>query len=581
MEDKVYWKGLEELEQTSAQNDREFADELPSGLSSVVEPISTGSTSRRDFLKMLGFSTTAAVIAAGCEMPVRKSIPYALKPEEVIPGIANYYASAFYQGGDYAAVLVKTREGRPIKIEGNSLSTVTQGGTSSRVQASVLSLYDGGRYKNPMRGKENITWETADKEIGEKLKAVKAAGGKIVLFSSTVASPSTLAAIAEFKSEFGAEHLVSDSVSYSGILDANEKNFGTRAIPSYHFDKAKVIVGVGCDFLGTWLSPIEFAKDWSKNRKVSKTNKKMSRHIQVESSLTSTGAAADNRVLVKPSEEATFLVDLYKAVSGGTSGNKKADEAAKQLLEAKGAALVVSGSNDANVQAVANAINSALDSYGNTISFASTYNTKLGSDKAATDLLAGLEKGEIKAVLFYNSNPLLTHPQAAKLAEALKKATVSVSFATKADETSEAVSYVCPDSHWLESWNDISPKSNVYNVVQPTITKLFNTRQAQETLLSWSGNKKSFYDYIREHWDKTVYGKQTKFVGFNALWDVTVHDGELVLGGGSEAKYSGGADSAVSAVSAAYSGYGDTQVKLYESVHIGDGTWADWLRLLH
>ena len=126
MEDKVYWKGIEELENTTPQNDKEFADELPV-LGSIVEPISTGNSSRRDFLKMLGFTTTAAVIAASCEMPVRKSIPYALKPEEVIPGIANYYASAFYQGGDYCSVVVKTREGRPIKIDGNKMSSVTKG----------------------------------------------------------------------------------------------------------------------------------------------------------------------------------------------------------------------------------------------------------------------------------------------------------------------------------------------------------------------------------------------------------------------------------------------------------------------
>ena len=179
MEDKVYWKGIEELENTTPQNDREFADELPV-LGSIVEPITTqGSTSRRDFLKMLGFSTTA-VIAASCELPVRKSIPYAWKPEEVIPGIPNYYASAFYQGGDYCSVVVKTREGRPIKVDGNKMSSVTKGGTSARVQASVLSLYDGTRFKNPKKGKENITWETADKEIGAKLKAISDAKGWVL-----------------------------------------------------------------------------------------------------------------------------------------------------------------------------------------------------------------------------------------------------------------------------------------------------------------------------------------------------------------------------------------------------------------
>ncbi|MBS1593618.1 MAG: TAT-variant-translocated molybdopterin oxidoreductase [Bacteroidetes bacterium] len=574
MEDKVYWKGLEELEQPSQQNDREFADELPV-LGSIMEPITTkGTTSRRDFLKMLGFSTTAAVVAAGCEMPVRKSIPYAFKPEEVTPGIANYYASATYQGGDYAAVLVKTREGRPIKIEGNSLSTVSQGGTSSRAQAAVLSLYDGGRYRNPMRGKENITWETADKEIGEKLKAVKDAGGKIVIYSATIPSPSTLAAIEEFKKAYGADHLVSDAVSYSGILAANG-----GAIPAYHFDKAKVIVGIGCDFLGTWLSPIEFAKDWSKNRKLN-GKKEMSRHIQVESALTVTGSAADKRYVVKPSEEATFAVDLLKAVESGASGNKKADAVAKELVAAKGTALVVSGSNDPNVQTVVNAINKALDSYGATISDTQTYNTKKGSDKAAADLVAGLDGGTIKAVIFYNSNPLLTHPQAAKLKDAIKKAAVSVSFSEVADETSEACAYVCPDNHWLESWNDVSPKTGVYNITQPTITKLFNTRQAQETLLTWAGNNTNFYDYVRAYWDKNLSGKQSKFTGFNALWDVTVHDGELVLEGDKASvgtwagSYSATAADAASAVTAAYGNLGDSQLKIYESVAIGDGTWA-------
>jgi MoCo/4Fe-4S cofactor protein with predicted Tat translocation signal len=573
MEDKVYWKGIEELENTSPQNDREFADELPV-LGSIMEPITTGTTSRRDFLKMLGFSTTAAVIAAGCEMPVRHSIPYALKPEELIPGIANYYASAFYQGGDYCSVVVKTREGRPIKIDGNKLSSVTRGGTSARVQASVLSLYDGSRFKNPKRGNENITWETADKEIGEKLKA---ANGKVVIYSSTIPSPSTMMAIGEFTKAYGATHLVSDAISYAGILDANEKSFGTRAIPSYHFDKAQVIVAVGCDFLGTWVSPIEFARDWSKNRKVNKDNKKMSRHIQIESALTATGSSADKRILVKPSEEATAIVDLYKAINGGTSGNAKMDAVAKELLAAKGASLVVSGSNDPNVQMVVNAINNDLGNYGTTISFASIYNTKQGSDKAAGQLLDGLNNGTYTAVIFYNSNPLLTDRNAAKLTDAIKKAQLSVSFTERADETSEAVQYVCPDHNWLESWNDVSPKTGVYNVCQPTISKLFDTRQAQESLLKWSGNDTNFYDYIKANWTKTVYPKQSKYSAFNSLWDVTVHDGEVVIeGAGAEGKFNnGGLDGAVSAIPAAYANLGDTQLKVYESLAMGDGYWTD------
>ncbi len=576
--EKNYWKGIEELEQSPAfvaQLDKEFASELPA-LDSVVEPISTtASTNRRDFLKMLGFSVTAAAIATACEMPVRKSIPYALKPEEVIPGVANYYASTFYQGGDYASVLVKTREGRPIKIEGNKLSVVTKGGTSARAQASVLSLYDGARYTGPKKGKESISWATADAEIGAKLNAISAAGGKIVLFSSSIASPSTAAAIEGFVAKYKAEHLVNDAVSYAGILDANEKSFGVRTIPSYSFDKASVIVSLGCDFLGTWLSPVEFAADWAKNRKVNAENRKMSRHIQVESTLTLTGASADQRIVCKPNEESLHAVELLKAVSGAGSSNEKINAVAKELLAAKGSSLVVSGSNDANVQVVVNAINNALGNYGTTLTFANSYNTKTGSDKALASLLEGLANGSTKAVLFFDANPLLTHPMADKLADALKKAELSVSFSNRRDETSEACTYVCPDSHWLESWNDVSPKKGVYNIAQPTISKLFDTRQAQDTLLKWSGVETSYYDFIRSNWERSVYPNQKRTVGFDGFWDIAVHDGEVVTSGGGEASFKGGAEEAASAVAAAYSKGGDVQIKLYESVAAGNGFWAD------
>jgi len=579
MAEKIYWKGIEEKEQLEGFRqvaDKEFIDELPV-LSSITEPISTGKSNRRDFLKMLGFSVTAAAVAASCEMPVRKSIPYVWRPEEVVPGVANYYASAMFEGGDYCAVLVKTREGRPIKVEGNKLSVVTKGGTSARAQASVLGLYDGGRYKSPKRGKENITWDVADKEIGEKLKAITSAGGKVVLFSSSVISPSLKSVIADFKAAYPTtEHLQYDGISYSGILDANEKTFGKRAIPSYHFDKAKVIVGVGADFLGTWVSPVEFAADYAVNRKVSKEKTDMSRHIQIESVPTVTGYKADTRIPVKPSEELTSLVDLHSALTGGSAANAKIAKVAEELKAAgAGNALVVCGSNDTNAQAVTNAINIALGSYGSTITWDRSYNTKQGSDKNLTALVDGLNGGTVKAVLFFESNPAFTSPVKG-FTDALKKAELSVSFANRIDETSAACQYVCPDNHWLESWNDAEPKTGVFNTVQPAISKLFDTRPFAETLLKWSGKGGSYYDYIQKYWENNLYGKQSKYSGFWAFWDNAVHDGEVVLDAAGSAAYNGASVAeAAAALGAAASGMGDVQVKLYESVAIGDGYWAD------
>ena len=582
MSEKIYWKGIEEKEQLEGYRaiaEKEFAEELPI-LGSITESLTTEKSSRKDFLKMLGFSTTAAVIAASCEMPVRKSIPYIWRPEEIAPGIANYYATTFYQGGDYGAVLVKTREGRPIKIEGRATKNarITKGGTSARAQASVLSLYDGARFRNPKRGKENITWEVADKEIGEKLKAA-AASGKVVLFSSSVISPSTKAVIAEFGNSLGAgkfEHLVHDGISYSGILDANEKSFGKRLIPSYNFGAAKVIVGVGADFLGTWLSPVEFAKDYSAKRKVSKESSDMSRHIQIESVPTITGYKADTRISVKPSEELTALVDLYNIVSGsGSSKNEKINKAGKELLAAKGSSLVVTGSNDVNAQTVANAINNALGNYGTTITWDRPYNTKQGSDKAIASLIEGLNNGSIKGVLFYESNPVFTSPVKG-LADALKKAEVSVSFANRVDETSIACSYILPDNHWLESWNDAEPKAGILNTTQPTISKLFDTRQVQDTLLKWAGKEGTYYEFLQKYWEANFYGKQSTYNGFWAFWDNAIADGEVELPASGTASFNGGdVAGAVSALSATASSLGDVQVKLYESIAIGDGYWGD------
>ncbi len=580
MSDKIYWKGLEEKEQLEgfrAIANKEFAEELPV-LSSITESVTTAKSSRKDFLKMLGYSTTAAVIAASCEMPVTKSIPYVWRPEEIAPGIANFYASAFYQGGDYEAVLVKTREGRPIKIEPRDKKNarVTKGGSSARSQASVLSLYDGARFRNPKRGKENITWETADNEITGKLKAVS---GKVVLVSNTIISPTTKAAIAEFGNSLGAgkfEHLVHDGISYSGMLDANEKNFGKRLIPSYNFAAAKVVVGIGADFLGTWVSPTEFSSDWATNRKVSKEKSDMSHHVQIESVPTITGYKADVRIAQKPSEMHATLVDLYNIVTGaGSSKNEKINKAGKALLEAKGASLVVCGSNNVNAQLITNAINQALGNYGTTITWDRPYNTKQGSDKAIPALVEGLNNGSIKAVLFYDSNPVFT-TGANGLAEALKKADLTVSFANRVDETSILCHYILPDNHWLESWNDAEPKAGILNTIQPTISKLFDTRQVQETLLKWAGKEGSYYQYLQKNWETSFYGKQSAYSTFWSFWDNTIADGEVELPATGSATYAGGdVATAVAEFSAAAASLGDVQVRFYESIAMGDGYWTD------
>ena len=286
MSEKKYWQSFGELNNSEAYQQStkdEFAEELP--LEATDKGFLESATPRRDFLKYLGFSTAAAAIAASCETPIKKAIPFVNKPEDIVPGVANYYATTYVQDGDVVSVLAKVRDGRPIKIEGNELSPITAGGTSARVQASVLDLYDTARLRFPTIDGKEVTFEAIDKAVAEAV-----AGKSVVLLTSSITSPSSKEVINQFLTKYpGSKHVVYDAVSYSGILLANEATYGKKVIPSYRFDNAKVIVSLGADFLGTWLSPVEFAKQYSKGKKINEKKPEMSKHIHFESVASLTG----------------------------------------------------------------------------------------------------------------------------------------------------------------------------------------------------------------------------------------------------------------------------------------------------
>src|SRR5690606_25921669 len=232
---KVYWKCLEQL-----RNDPSFAKHAQNEFAPA--PVEDTGHSSPAFLRMMVFGLCAAGLAA-CEAPVRHAIPYAIKPEDVDPGIANYYASTYINGGDYCSVVVKPREGRPIKIEGNALSGVTGGGTSAQVEASVLSLYDNARLRGPKKANARITWEDLDREVTEKLREIAASGGQIRIVSHSVLSPSTRRVIEQFSAAYPTtQHVVYDQHSFYGMLKANEESIGAAIIPSYDFSKANVMV---------------------------------------------------------------------------------------------------------------------------------------------------------------------------------------------------------------------------------------------------------------------------------------------------------------------------------------------------
>jgi anaerobic selenocysteine-containing dehydrogenase len=278
------------------------------------------STSRRDFLKWCGISFFSATVVSACENPVKKAIPYLHQPETLTPGKASWYASSFIDGNRYCSILVKSRDGRPIKIEGNKLSSFTRGGTSATVQASVLSLYDdGARYKYPLKDNNQISWEEADNEIMNQLREISQNGGKSVMVTPTLLSPSTKALINETISRFpGMKAVTWDAISYESIRLAHNASFNRSIIPDYRFDKAELIVSFSADFLGTWLAPITFANRYAETRKLSADKKEMSRHIQFEAAMSLTGSNADERIPVKPSQELDIIMELYNEMASIT-----------------------------------------------------------------------------------------------------------------------------------------------------------------------------------------------------------------------------------------------------------------------
>lgn len=615
---KRYWQDLAELDGTSAVG-KGSANEFPAPLAIDEMLADTGltgaTTGRRDFLKFLGFSLSAATLAA-CETPVIKSIPYVNKPEEITPGVANWYASTYYDGEDFASVLVKTREGRPIHVKGNPRFGInrdpklSKGSINARINSSVITLYDNERLRGPMQGGAQHGWADADKAIAGELAKVSADGKRIVVLTGTVISPSVKAAIDVFKNKVGGtsltqkgdglsvqvgskvEHVQYDTISYAGVTGANAKSFGKRVFPGYDLTKADVLVGIGADFLSNWGSATEYTWQYATRRRPEEvtTARPMSRHWQFETRMSLTGANADERHTVKPSQVPAVVLALHDAVAkklGGTTAGASAIDAdvdaaiarcADELVAAKGKSLVLCGSNDEGTQVLVNSLNSLLGSYGATIDLANHTYFHQGDDAAVATLVKDMNAGNVGALLIANVNPAYTLPNAAEFKEGLKKVGLSVSFSGYADETASLCNWIAPDHHWLESWNDFLPKPGRYATAQPTIRPLFDTRQWPESLLKWSGVDTAYHTFIQDTWRTAMPG----VTNFALAWDQSVHDGvapEYPLVPTAEA-FIGNVSEAAAAAKKSAGGAGAWELELYTKEGIGNGLHANnpWLQ---
>jgi MoCo/4Fe-4S cofactor protein with predicted Tat translocation signal len=572
---KKYWKSVEELENGSiveALRNNEFVEEIPTDeFLGNNDALASSSTSRRDFLKYVGFSTAAATLAA-CEGPVHKSIPYVLQPEQIIPGVADYYATSVFDGFDFANLLVKTREGRPIKIDNNTISGA-KFAANARIHASILSLYDNMRLKEPKIEGKNASWSAVETRIKSSLAGAKAKGGQVVLLTNTLASPSAEKLIGEFiAANPTAKHVVYDAVSSSEALDAFEAVYGERALVAYDFSKASLIVSVGADFLGDWQGG-GYDAGYAKGR-IPK-NGKMSRHFQLEANMTLSGAAADKRLPMSVANQKQALVYLYNIITGSAVAVSLDDKfkaevtkVGQQLKAAGSKGVLVSGIQDKNAQLLVLAINQVLASEA--FSTVGTRQIRKGSDQKVAQLVSDMNAGSVHTLIISGVNPVYTLADSAAFVAGLKKVDTSVSFSLKEDETASVTTIAAAAPHYLESWGDLTLTKGTYSLTQPTIRPLFNTKQFQDVLLSLNGVTVAYYDYIKANSASIISG---------STWNKVLHDGVFV--GAPQAVSGGTADYAGAAFALSKAkAFQGLELVLYTKTGMGDGQQANnpWLQ---
>jgi len=576
------------------------ADDLPQLVNIESARMPRAGISRRTFIEMIGFSA-AALAFTSCRAPEQKIIPYLKQPVEFTPGVASWFASTCGGCSAGCGVLVKVRDGRPIKLEGNPEHPLNGGGLCAVAHGMIFGLYDSDRIRQPLIGSKPATWAEADRQIIDILAATKKTGEKVRVLTGTITSPTSREAIAKFLSQFkDGKHIVYEAVSTAALREAHARTHKAAAMPRYRFDKAKLVVSFGADFLGTWIAPTQFTRGYSTARDLREGRHEMLRHVQFESLLSLTGSNADTRVKVSPFEEIDALLLLAKLIASkettalatiddsriSSRVREAVQQTANELLTFHGQSLVISGSNDIDVQCVVNAINQALGNYGKTLDLNAPSEQKQGADQEMVELVREMNAGEVGALIISRVNPAYDYYASEELTNALAKVPLKISLNPTLDETSRLVDYVCPQHHFLETWGDAEPVRGVLSLNQPTIAPLFQTRAYQESLLRWSGDGRPFYDVLRQSWKESFFTQQKTHATFDEFWDHSLQDGFAVLPTETSEHPSFAADRMSEAVERLKARAAQLENKLaalfYEKIGLRDGTHANnpWLHEL-
>lgn len=539
---KHYWKSPDARDGGESYRLR-VINEFPEELDLNSEP---QGVDRRSFLKMAGFAFAGTMLAgmSGCSRPPeQKIIPFLEQPEEVIPGRAYWYASTCHGCSAACGILIRNIDGRPIKLEGNPRHPLSGGGLCATGQGSILPLYDSHRLRGPVSAGQESDWAQTDQAIKARLAEIRQKGGAVRFLSSTITSPTLRRSIREFLSDFAdARHIQYDALSSSAILSAHQRTHGARLLPHYHFDRARIIVSFDADFLGTWISPVEFTRGYTAGRSLKDSPPTMSLHVQVESRMSLTGSRADQRKVVSPQECESLIAllsrriaqlagqtDTTHAVAQNPESAHFIDELADRLWQHRGQSLVISGSNQLSAQLHINRINHLLGNEGKTVDLSAPSYQRQGDDADLEQLRQEIAANKVAALIIHSSNPAFDLPEFTLFAERLKQVPLVISFAERLDETASLAHFVCPDHHYLESWQDQEPVAGLVTATQPSIAPLGQTRAAVESLSAWRGKPADALTLMQQTWREDLFKRQKTHAQFQSFWDEALQTGYVQL----------------------------------------------------
>ncbi len=519
----------------------------------------------------MGVTGGVTAVSGACSSePLEQIIPYVIPPENSVPGVPDYYSSTCRECPAGCGVVVKTREGRAIKMEGNPDSPINRGALCALGQSSLQGLYNPDRIKSPLvkdeSGKFRVTtWEESEKSLAAKIQdiIVRGEGGKIVYLDG-VSTGSYDNLVKIWSDAIGAKRYSYETFSNEPLKKANEIFFGVKSIPSYKIENAEYLLSFGADFLETWLSPVSNGKAFGEMRSLKKG--KIGKVVQVEPRMSMTAANADRMVQINPGTEIYLALGIANALMRKVKNtedylrplvrdytpetvSKKTSvpvetiyEIAEEFLSKKSLAIgggtATTASNATELLVVINLLNYLGGNLNETTDFADTLAiSESNSYKEMLSLIRDMEDGKVEILIVRGTNPAFVIPDSAGFKEAMKKVPFKVSFSSFIDETAEQCSLIMPDSHTLESWGDFRTRKGFHSIVQPAVSRVFNTKQSGDVIISVSsriGATKNlfavsdYHSFVKDYW-KRMGNELFPDKPFNRFWSDALKKGGVSI----------------------------------------------------